>query len=472
MKILKSLPLCFALLLGQLNASAQSVPADLTELLNHTLDSMRTVLNAKSLSAAMHFPDGAIWAHADGISSAVPLVNVTPDHVYLIGSVTKTITSACILQMADENLLDLDDGIYEWLDTMPYVSPNITIRHLMRHTSGLYDVLSNPACQPALLANISEIWTPQELIDNFLQAPLFQPGATWSYSNTNYMLLALIIQEVSGNPFYTEIRNRFYTPLGLNSFSIPAFEPITDTIAHVWLDITGDNVTDDAHNFYMNYLSLNSTAGAAGGYFATPTDCTRWMHTYMRGDLHSEAIMAEAKTVVPAQGSQGGKYGLGLMENRFLGNQAYGHGGDLAYAASSWYFPGKDLSITVFTNDSKKNSWTLLPVVTELLRDCMNYQPATTALPSFEAQGLSMQAFPNPFHDQLSLSVHLTESKGALELQLSNAQGALIASVHQAYAPAGETVLGFQQLASLPAGVYFVTAFINGFPAGVVRVVK
>ena len=88
----------------------------------------------------------------------------------------------------------------------------------------------------------------------------------------------------------------------------------------------------------------------------------------MRGDVVSQAMMNEAKTVVNASGSQGGKYGLGLMRNTFQGLVAYGHGGDLSYSANSWYLPDLDLSITVLNNDAEVISWDLEPVTIALLQ--------------------------------------------------------------------------------------------------------
>ena len=124
----------------------------------------------------------------------------------------------------------------------------------------------------------------------------------------------------------------------------------------------------------MNYLSLNSVAGAAGGYFSTATDLSKWMKAYMSGTLHSSGIIAQAQTTVPASGMPGGTYGLGLMKKSFAGYLGYGHGGDLAYSASSWYFPSKDVSISVLGNDADFNSWTLAPVVEELLKNYLILQ--------------------------------------------------------------------------------------------------
>ncbi|MBL7828237.1 MAG: serine hydrolase [Saprospiraceae bacterium] len=451
---------------------AQSGNPTLDSLLHRTLDSMRQVLNVKSLSAAMQFSNESIWADASGISSVSPAEEVTPAHVYLIGSVTKTITSACILDLVDEGVLSLNDSLYEWLDTMEFINPNITIRQLMQHTSGIYDVLANPACQPTLLADISAIWTPQQLINQFLKAPLFAPGTSWSYSNTNYMLLSMIIEKATGNPFYTEIRNRFFIPLGLSSFSIPAFEALVDPVAHVWMDITGDNISEDAHNFYINYLSLNSTAGAAGGYFSTPTDCTRWMRRYLRGDVVSAASLAAAKTFVTAPGAQGGVYGLGLFRRTFIGNQGLGHGGDLAYAASSWYFPGKDLSITVFTNDSKNNSWTLLPVVTELLRTCINHQAMTPTQAPLELVADGVQVYPNPFDDALDLNTVLLKDAEEVSITLSDASGKKLVCQEVKNVQQGEQVFTLDALERLPQGMYFVELKIDGNIQGAWKVAR
>ncbi len=263
---------------------------------------MKTVLNVKSLSASIQFPDTAVWKRATGISSVNPPLNVTTDDAYLIGSVVKTMTSACILQLADQGVLNLDDSLHQWLDTIQYINPNITIRQLLRHQSGLYDVLNNPACQPALMANQSTVWLAVDLINTFIQPPIAAPGTNWSYCNTNYFLLGMIIEEATGNYYYDELRNRFFSPLGMTTIGIPAFESYSNPVAHLWLDINGDGITDDAHFFYYYYLSLNSAAGAAGGYYATPSDVTRWMRTYMRGDLLTPGMLLQARTTVFALG--------------------------------------------------------------------------------------------------------------------------------------------------------------------------
>ncbi len=467
-KIPKWLCFCFYWILT-LTAQAQT-GMTLDSMLNRTLDSMKTLLNVKSLSAAMQLPDATVWSHANGISGGSLLA--TPDKVYLIGSVTKTMTSACILQLAEQNVLSLDDSLSRWISPLPtQINPNITILQLLRHQSGIYDVLSNPSCQPALQANMSRIWQPQELITAFIKNPVFAPGTDWQYSNTNYMLLAMIIKQATGNPFHTELRNRFFTPLAMNTIAISAFETLTSPVAHIWIDLNGDGILDNANSFYMGWKSLNSAAGAAGGYFATPADVTRWMRTYMRGDLLSAASMAQAKTTVYAPGLPGATYGLGLMKKSFIGFEGYGHGGDLSYTASSWYFPAKDVSITVFANDASINSWALAPVIAALLKTYNRWQTLVTTnnIPA----NTNFAAYPNPFTDNIHVELkNPSEQLTDIQFSLYNTLGELVASDKKQNILNNNATFDSELLANLPAGVYFLKIAAANFPENTLKLIK
>lgn len=440
------------------NSYSQSASAILDSLLDRTLDSMHTVLGNKSLSAAIEMPGNYNWEHATGISGGNPLVNVQPDDVYLIGSITKTIIAACILQLADSNILHLDDSLYQWVDTIQYIDPNITIRQLLRHQSGLYDVLSNPNCQPALLADPDSIWAAQDLITTFIQPPTSQPGAVWRYSNTNYFLLGMIIEAATGNPFYTELRNKFFNPLQLNTFSIPAFETLTSPVAHVWIDLNGDGFVDDAHNFYFNWLSLNAAGGAAGGYYSTANDLSKWMRTYMRGDLHSPQMMAEAKTTVAASGVPNGTYGLGLMKKTFLGLTAYGHGGDLSYSASSWYFPDRDISISVLNNDSRNNSWTLVPVISALLKTYNDWY-LTNSIEEINAGIFIERVYPNPFNRTISLLPAPGIEIKNLRCELINLLGETVYVMEKSNISSLLDPVELNNIPDLPAGIYVLNTY-------------
>lgn len=429
------------------NVSAQTVPVGLEEKLTATLDSMLLVIGNKSLSAALQIEDGAVWSHAIGESSAV--IDVTSEYKYEIGSVTKTLTSACVLQLVDEGLLDLDDSIYSYLTALPFVDSAITIRQLLRHQSGLYEVLANPDFQPQLLEQLDSIWQAEDVITTFIQPAYDIPGSGWSYCNTGYILLGTIIESVTGNPFYTEIRSRFLDPLELYSIGIPAFEPYSGPIAHVWLDLDGDGDIEDGHSLFYNWLSLNSAVAAPGGYYSNASDITVWMRTYMRGDIISPTLLAEAQETITAPGLPG-TYGLGLIHKTFIGYNAYGHGGDLAYSANAWYFPELDISISVLNNDATIISWDLEPVTIALLQAYNEWKltSAVAEIPTFP----DIQISPNPFDAviYIDISEAVTEQ---LQCKLYTIYGQLVWNDNIPSGAAGQ--LYFNLPANLPSGAYF-----------------
>ena len=446
--------------------------AKLDSLLSRTLDSMQKVHKGKSLSAAIQFKNGTNWTRAKGISSENPFILAAPDQTYLIGSVTKTITSACILQLADEKKLNLDDSLFRWVDTLKFINPNITIRQLLRHQSGMYDVLQNPQNQAALLAKKDSIWSYPNFIKKFIKPSVFEAGTDIDYCNTGYFLLGMIIEKASGQPYYKEIRKRFFAPLGLNSFKLAAYEGLPSNISHVWIDLNGDGILDDAHTFYTTWKSLNAVAGSAGGYYALPSDVAKWMRSYMRGDLLSPGMMAQAKQTIYAPKINGVNYGLGLMERTIGGLKAFGHGGDLSYSATSFYFPTKDISITVHCNDSKYPSYTLDATVAALLKTYTKYENLLTVDDkTLEKIDFKLKIMPNPFSENTRISLKLPEGAHDLTLVFTNLLGENIGVISKQNLSEGLQVIDTQELV-FQKGVYVVSVFANGKMVAAERMVK
>ncbi|MCC6413945.1 MAG: serine hydrolase [Saprospiraceae bacterium] len=449
------------LCLGFGKATAQTVPAGLDTLLTRALDSMHLVLQNKGMGAAVVLSDGTVWTGAAGISSEWPPVDVNTSHIFNIGSVNKTITAAAILQMVDDGLLALNDSLHSWLDTFQYINPNITIRQLLRHQSGIFDVIGAQDYQPVMAADQDSVWQLADVITTFIEPALFAPGAAFSYSNTNYMLLGLIIETVSGMPYHEDIRERFLGPLALTSFNIPPYEPYTEPVAHVWLDTTGDGVPDDAHDFFSNWDSWFSSAGPAGSYFSTPADVANWMHILMRGDLLSPAMMTSMKSTVTTPFPGGTKYGLGIMERNILNQKAWGHGGDAGYSASVWYFPGKDISIAVLNNDGAKNSWTLIPTVSALLKSYEVYLAQSTTAKEPMPALFEGTTFPNPFVESFLVDAKLPEGASEIHFQLTDASGRQVSEKTFA-ASVGEQRFVLNGLGELSPGTYFLSGILDG----------
>jgi D-alanyl-D-alanine carboxypeptidase len=463
----------FILLVLVLNFNLQGqIPLDLKFRLDKTLDSMqRLVIKSKSLSASIQFSSDKNWASARGISSITPLDSVKPEYLYEIGSVAKTITSACILRLVDENKLKLDDKVSKFIEPIEYIDSNITIKNLLRHQSGLYDILQSQQLNSEMNFNPGSIFSALDIIKRHIEPALSAPGKQWSYCNTNYFLLGIIIEKITGRPFYEEIRNQFFKPMSLESFAIPAFENMTKPVAHVWMDLNGDGAIEDGHFFYINYLSLNSVAGAAGGYYATASDVSKWMRSYMRGDLLSKEMMEEAKETIFASGVPNGTYGLGLMKKSFAGYEGFGHGGDLAYSASSWYFPSLDLSISVLNNDAKKNSWALIPVIYALLKTYTDWNKTVGTI-SYPNEKFDLKAYPIPFQNSLTLEIGAVGNPSNFEILMYDANGRRLLIDFDQTVRSDKIIFNFNNMEKLPTGPYFISVLSYGNIVGQKFVMK
>ncbi|HMQ50115.1 MAG TPA: serine hydrolase [Saprospiraceae bacterium] len=454
------------------NSTAQTVNSKLAEALQHTLDSMHQVLNIKGLGASLQFSNDAVWAGGSGISSISPLDSIGPEHAFAVASTTKTITAACILQLVDEGVLTLNDSLHHWLPTFNFINPNITIHQLLRHQSGVYDVLLNPSFQPQMSANVNQIWTLEQIISTFVQAPVFQPGANWGYSNTNYLLLGMIIESATGNPYWQEFETRFFNPLGLDSFSQPAFNPLPTEVAHLWLDITGDGIVDDSHYLFSTWNSFFSGVGPAGAYFATPSDMARWMRACMSGSLYYPATWELAQQTISTGLPGNTKYGLGLMERQYLGFKGLGHGGDISYSSSVIYFPEKDLSIAVHANDANINSWALSSTVIALLQVYLDCEAAITDISKVSLPDVTTLVYPNPFTDKLTVSIDLHGGFGEVNMTMTDMLGRTVGLSFSQNDSFGKQEIVLENLESLNSGVYFLNTFLDGKPLKTDQIIK
>ena len=444
----------FVLILLFLNTeSVAQVNPDLQLRLDKTLDSMRIRIKSAALSGGMVLPDGNVWTSASGMASQNPVTQARPDQLLLIGSVTKTIISAAILNLAQNGQLALNDKISKWIEPLPHIDTNITITHLLRHQSGIYDILESQALNLEMITHQDVVFSPWDIINRYLQAPLFAPGAQWSYSNTNYFLLGIIIEKVTGQTYYQYIRSQFLDAHQLTSFAIPAFENMEGEVCHVWLDLNGDQLTEDAHDFYSNYIALNSVAGAAGGYYANSADLARWIYKFMRGEIVNSAWVAEAQKTVYASGVPNGTYGLGLMKKSFLGYTGYGHGGDLGYSASAWYFPEKEVSIAVLNNDAKNISWNLVPVVQALLKTYNTWAATTSTIDDNDVAQLRL--YPNPAQAEITLNLADGLKKANHGFSICDSRGQIFWQSSQAIESVEPHLLKID-VSHLPAGQYYV----------------
>jgi D-alanyl-D-alanine carboxypeptidase len=294
------------------------------------------------------------WFGASGIANLRTGVSVQADDRFQVGSITKPFVSTIVLQLFQEGKLTLEDAINQWLspDLIRQI-PNgeqITIRQLLGHTSGLPDYV------PSLLSvgvNLFREWQPQELIELLVGAEaLFAPGADWEYSNTNYVLLGLIVETITRSTIAQQIRDRILDPLALKDTFFAGAEPIPgNTVSGYW-DVNEDGKLDDVSN-----LSL-SWAGAAGALVSNTHDLNRFAKALFGGELLKPATleqMLDFRTDIGSNSFSG--YGLGIARLRTSEGTFYGHTGlTLGFRSSLWYSPETQLIYVDLQNTRRYNN--------------------------------------------------------------------------------------------------------------------
>jgi D-alanyl-D-alanine carboxypeptidase len=246
-------------------------------------------------------PEGRVTEVTAGTPTLDPASGpVDRDVAWNIGSTTKTFVAVVVLQLADEGLIELDDGIERFLPDLPGAEL-ITPRQLLQHTSGLGEYLD----QPAVREHTARHWTAAELIAVAEAAGrVGEPGSPHHYSNTNYVVLGEIIERVTGNSWADEVRTRIAEPLGMSDTGLVAGDPAT-----------GYQIVDGSF-VDVTLASDSSIGGAAGALQSTGQDLLRFAAALRDGTLLSPRSQRAMRAFVPAEDlSQFGidhGYGLGI----------------------------------------------------------------------------------------------------------------------------------------------------------------
>ena len=261
----------------------------LDEQMQRVLDNGIRKHDIHGVSAAVIFPDDSVWTGVSGTSH--DSIAMAPDMVFAIGSITKNVVAALALKLAEEGVLSLDDPLSKWLPGYRHVNETITIRQLLSHTSGLYMFWDNQQIWDDLLADRTRIWTPEEVL-SYIKEPYFAPGDGFRYSNTNYLLVAMIIEKATGSTLAAQLRSRLWQPLGIDNAWLWLQEEIQATQAHVY----GDNFVfgqKEADITFEPRASHESIAFGSSGVFTTAESLARWSQALFGGDVLQPSSLDE-----------------------------------------------------------------------------------------------------------------------------------------------------------------------------------
>lgn len=260
------------------------------------------------------------WSYASGEANIENNQPMEEDFAFRIGSTTKTFVATVALQLVGEKKLSLEDTVEKWLPGLvrnhEYDGSKITIRQLLNHSSGIADYL-NEEFKQNLIKNPTQNFTPEELISMGLKLKRINGGG---YSNTNMVIMGLIIQKATGDTYAEQIKKRIIEPLELKGTWLPGNSAAFPKKHAVGYFDTGSTLMD------MTELSP-SFANAAGEIISTGEDMTTFFRALLGGKLLKPELLKEMMTSVD---TASGKFGLGLQEIKLPnGVTLWGHGGGI-----------------------------------------------------------------------------------------------------------------------------------------------
>ncbi|MEL6383139.1 MAG: serine hydrolase domain-containing protein [Cyanobacteria bacterium J06626_18] len=323
------------------------------------------------------------WFGATGFSDLENEVPLELDARFEAGSITKTFVATTLLQLVEEDLIELDDTLTDWLaPEITALVPNasdITIEQMLNHTSGVADYLDILAAQatsnPLLFL---QDWQPEQLL-SFIDGvePFFdEPGSSWQYSNTNYILAGLVIESVTGNSYGQEIRDRIIDPLELDNTFVFGEEAVPGGYINSYWDFNGDGAIDN-----LNIVNLSWT-GSAGSIISNTEDLADFFDALLVDDaLLQPETLDEMLDTIPVESPNYDSYGLGIgtleSPNRFW----YVHRGQtLGFRSNLWYSPLEEITYVELLNGRSSSNLVsdLLPTYRRTI------QPPTPDIVTYE----------------------------------------------------------------------------------------
>ena len=282
-------------------------------------------------------PEGE-WARAAGVADVETGARLTTAHRFPIASVTKTFVAAVVLQLVAEGKLDLD---------APAGEHGASVRQLLNHTSGLpeawdgIDELLEPYRRDP---GYRENPRPREVAAAALSKPrLFPPGQGWSYSNGNYLMLGLLIEDLTGSSLRDELARRLFEPLGLTETDLPDSPP--DDVPRGYLKPDNPLLPGPGPGLVdVSHVHLGAWAG--GEIVSTAADVAHFLQTLLGGELVEPELRAELLHTVPSDWDESDGYGLGIEEITSIGAEASPSG-------TAWGHIGFSIGYTTIALSSK-----------------------------------------------------------------------------------------------------------------------
>jgi D-alanyl-D-alanine carboxypeptidase len=297
------------------------------------------------------------WIGSVGKADIRNNIDFAPCQIAKIASITKFMMGALVFKMMEDSVHTgigysaLDTKISTWLPKQvigKVANANkVTLGQLMNHESGIPDLIEQDNFYLAVLNNPNKKWNQKELLTFVAGVPaVFQPGDTAIYSNTNTLLVSMIIEKISGRNHSELLREKIFNPLGMQHTYYHPHEELPGSVAQGYYDLYRNHTLVNVSNF------ITGSGNGYGGVYSNVTDMWHFLDAVI---IHPGFLSQRSLQLMQRYGKSDGanRYGYGLMK-KFISrgdNAGLGHSGrDLGYTADLFYFPSKKVSYSLLVN--------------------------------------------------------------------------------------------------------------------------
>lgn len=326
-------------------ATLRGFTAEQAAQVDATIQGAMSSQDVPGVNIGIYAPGGKLYENSYGVSDTVTDAPMSPDDTIRIASISKTFTAVAVLRLIDRKKLRLTDALNKYVKGVPN-GGQINIRKLLAMTAGIYNFTRDDQFNAAFSADpLYPAWKPADLLPILQRhAPDFAPGEMASYSDSNYILLGMVIEKVTGKPVHKVI-DRLARIAGLDRTRSPTTAELTEPFAH------GYYAGDDGTGPLQDYTAVNpDVAWTAGNMTSTIGDLKRWAKLLATGKLLSQRLSARQTTFrAISTGAPRIAYGLGIFK---LGDWV-GHNGEIyGFNTAMFYLPGQNARIVISANKS------------------------------------------------------------------------------------------------------------------------
>lgn len=307
------------------------------------------------VSVTIKTPDG-VWSSAGGKADLKNNINLSPCHTLRIGSISKTFASATILKLQEEGKLNINDLASKYLPEEFRGIANLdkaTVRNLLQHTSGVPEYLGIKGILDITNGTFKKRSAAESMRSVLKSKPQFEVGKDWSYANSNFLLLALIIENITKKPAYEVVTEKVIKPLGLKNTY--ASTTIPSNFPRGYYDFMNNGFMKDQTE--IDHDAVGGQDMLDGGMISNPYDLALFMEALNTGKVLSEKSLVEMKKLsgftgkAPAGLEYIYDYGLGLFLLDIDGKKGFGHGGNVqCFNGLAFYFPEQKISVSILVN--------------------------------------------------------------------------------------------------------------------------